>query len=402
MPKFDWKDRKRAYCVGISHTNEYIGFYGNESRVLGKRAEILNVGNPRYGGSYKQIRCRFKGRVTYTLHSSDLSTKNTWKDPMGALPEFMKKIGGAMGSTNHSYRCLWVMYSPKKGADWMGLSLGDRYEHLEEYFKSIREPCRACNKRYNCFDKKKCKDHIKFLKPDKDAIVGADTNNHACWASVMGQWRDIHRQFKVHPKRLLAKVRGGDRALSTEDTINFLKYMKQAKCLPAYFEIPEPVGDNDSMYFEFKLNKVNPPRLFWYLCVIRNIAEKPGIPKLTNFFIEKGGVDPLVAYALGHIMLRSNSGGHTSISDCPDYRVGRGSMGSVPMPNIPKTTHFILQLHKFLTSKTCDYVTDKDVFNAWYCSGHTQRVDVAEMEDKLQTLEELLRFIPKTRKLKEI
>jgi hypothetical protein len=176
--------------------------------------------------------------------------------------------------------------------------------------------------------------------------------------------------------------------------------MKQAKCLPGYFKIPtvkESAKRND-LFFELKLGRINKARLFWYLCVIRNIAEKPGIAQLTNHFVEKGGVDPLVAYVLGHVMLSGLGGGHTSISDCCNYR--EGTIGSIPLAVPKKTAHFIVQLHTFLTTSTKKNISTLRDFSSWDCSGHTQGVHI-DWDAKITSLDELLRFNPKTRTIKE-
>lgn len=399
----DWKEGQRAYCISLKQTRSWVGYNGDPENVLGKRCTILAIYPPRYGSRYSTISCQFRGKLTVRLHPDDLSKKNTYRNPYDSLPEWIHGIKQLKLNLSSPYRCHWLMYRPVKGAAWMQTNdLKERYKYLQTYFKSLDNPCRMCDSRYECsYDQKlDCDIHVEYEKRWKDKqIVGDVNNNTACWASVMRTWQDIWHTYRVHPSRLIARVRSCDLDMEGDNIIFFLDQMKRAKCLPGYFEVPKKIKAGQDLYFEIKLNKLSPVRLFWYLCVIRNIAEKPGIARLTNFFIRKGGVDPLVAYVLGHVMCPRLSGGHTSIFNAPYYRTNDHSDGP-PMPDVSATAKFIVKLHKFLTKKTQYYVTEEDDFSSWRCAQHTESV-VVDWKCNFKTVKELLKFNPKTRTVKE-
>jgi hypothetical protein len=405
----DFRVGEYVYVISREFSDLSYGRHQFPEELLGSSVCIRDFRNSRWGGDRTAVIMFNSKRIFVNVR--DLSYDNTYVAPWPTgTPEYMEQIKDLDLQFNGSYRCDWVMYSDDKDAEWLNEPYSKLYGLLEGHYGGRRNPCRDCWDIRRCHRRGKCKEREMYLKhkDDRVRIVGANNTNTACWAAVMRIWGQVLSSFKKHPTWLLAKFAHSDikypktskSGMSKEAAVKYLKYMKKGACLPRYLKLPTVEDFSDDVYFRFNLDRVSKERLFWYLCTVRNIAEKPGLCVLTNHFIEKGKMEPLMAFVMAHVCAPGFTGGHSAVFDAPDFRHPRSNY-QVAIPIMSKVLPFVVQCHKFLTRKTLPYVTESESFSRWNLSHQTKHTVTRFEVDGQPTIETASKFDLKTRTVKE-
>jgi hypothetical protein len=373
---------QKVYVVSSSHTESRYGSNIPQA-MLGELHEIMDISWSNMGG---KARVQLLNLRSYHIYVAlrDLCAENTYVDPWGKVPTFMKEIPSLSLYMDASYQCEFILYRPDKD-EWNSFEYKKRYNFLLNNLMS------AYNLR--CGDQKK-----------KSDIVGSINDNGACWASAMSLWRDIHEGLKAHPTRLFAKL---DRCYLNhwsdyEEIIFFYEQMLKGHCLPKDMPLPTMKDNDDHLFFNVRLENINRERLYWYLCVIRNPAEQPGIVNLTNHFIRRGKMEPLMAYVMAHVCMPEWSGGHSVIEDPSTYRDKVKNTYNRPYPDMDKVIRHVVKCHKFLTTKTKEYIMEeKGDFLA--CSWRLEKATYGtriRFKPPVAELAESVTFSAQTRKLR--
>jgi hypothetical protein len=300
------------------------------------------------------------------------------------------------------YYCDYFVYKHQPNKAWNKLEKGPLWDFLLANTPVGVDPCRGCYAD-GCMGEDRC---VKYkegkVQNDKPRMMVSELNtNNACFASTRRIWNRLYTSAGVHPTRLLLKVHSKNiQDLYPEEIIKFLKNMKRCKALPFYLDLPSLKDiEKDGAFFNIRLNRISKQRLFWYLNVIRNIAEQPAIVHLTNHIIDEGGLGGLVAYTLGHVCLDNFYGGHCVMEDPETMRRSdRGS--SFISPELKGVVEFASRCHKILTKKTVPYVTEHpdEIVLAWNL-GNTINKTAAPVKELELTYENLHMFSVQTRDL---
>jgi hypothetical protein len=244
------------------------------------------------------------------------------------------------------------------------------------------------------------------------AVRGLINGNYACWADADKMWREIYDEFGVHPDRLIARLHRGDLwntysyAIDPIDLKIFVRNCKAGAILPKYIPTPSIKNlEGNHWIVKLKLNNLSMDRMFFYLCVLRNPCEQPGVVKLMNHFCEYE-IDPVLSYVLAHVCLPGFGGGHSAL-DVYNYRESQ-SNGNIEVPNVPKCIDYAVRVHKFLTKKTIPAVVTlskrEGVIRSWDLSRNLEdRVKTTDFKSSRDlTSKHLTKFSIRERKLKEV
>ena len=357
VPKCKWKVGDHVYLVNRQKTSDY--FCEIPGSLLGKRFIVQELQSSGYGSFAKVSVKQYRADLRMSVHPADLSATNTYVDPKKGLPKYYREISDmALSSYSRSYRCHWLIYKDKPDGWWKKLTPAKAYADLSKALTHGKSPCRSCW-RVEDSREEACKECEKKKVYEKEKIyadpAGWNNTNTACFAQFSGNVENMKGQFNVTPDRMMVKLDweyvdvplSDPNLLDWEDVCNYFKYMVKGKCLPDYIEKPTMKDHGKSIHVTLKIGDIGVNRLFWYLNVLRNVCEYAGLVKLTCHFVEKGKMEPLMAYAMAHIALPGFNGGHSCLEDCSWGRAESSCYD--PTPDMKEVIRYVVRVHRLLT-----------------------------------------------------